>query len=70
MSTTEEKIREADDIPPLEKQVLPRKLKLKNYWILIAIRFGLVFLPQNGYIHPDEFFQSVEVLTGNFKLNK
>ena len=25
----------------------------------------MVFMPQSGYIHPDEFFQSVEVVTGD-----
>lgn len=30
-----------------------------------ALRIFLVLLPQSGYIHPDEYFQSVEVLAGN-----
>ena len=25
----------------------------------------MVLMPQSGYIHPDEFFQSVEVVTGD-----
>ena len=25
----------------------------------------MVFMPQPGYIHPDEFFQTVEVVTGD-----
>lgn len=37
---------------------------IKIYALLVAIRIGLVFLPQTGYIHPDEFFQSVEVIAG------
>lgn len=36
----------------------------KNYVFLAILRVCLVFLPQIGYIHPDEFFQSVEVPTG------
>lgn len=36
----------------------------KTYIYLVILRIGLVFLPQLGYIHPDEFFQSVEVLAG------
>ena len=31
-----------------------------NKFLLVA-RFLLILLPQNGYIHPDEFFQSSEV---------
>lgn len=34
------------------------------YIYLAALRIVLVLLPQTGYIHPDEYFQSVEVLTG------
>ncbi|KAF7283800.1 hypothetical protein GWI33_022840 [Rhynchophorus ferrugineus] len=30
--------------------------------LLAALRIFLIFLPQNGYIHPDEYFQSVDVL--------
>lgn len=41
----------------------PVKLPL-TYWILVAIRFVLTLLPQSGYIHPDEFFQNVEVIAG------
>lgn len=37
----------------------------KTYIFLVVLRVCLVFLPQLGYIHPDEFFQSVEVPTGN-----
>ena len=35
-----------------------------TYLFLVFVRILLVFLPQTGYIHPDEFFQSVEILTG------
>lgn len=41
----------------------PVKLPL-SYWILVAIRFALTLLPQRGYIHPDEYFQNVEVIAG------
>lgn len=34
------------------------------YWVLSLIRFGLTFMPQWGYLHPDEFFQNVEVIAG------
>ncbi|XP_050499486.1 GPI mannosyltransferase 4 [Diabrotica virgifera virgifera] len=34
------------------------------YIFQIIIRILLVLLPQTGYIHPDEYFQSVEVLAG------
>ncbi|KAH1029368.1 hypothetical protein HUJ05_002624 [Dendroctonus ponderosae] len=33
-------------------------------WVLAAIRILLVVIPQLGYIHPDEYFQSMEVLAG------
>lgn len=36
------------------------------YAWLAFLRVFLTLLPQNGYVHPDEFFQSVEVLSGNF----
>lgn len=35
-----------------------------TYWSFAFLRFVLTLLPQTGYIHPDEFFQSVEVLAG------
>lgn len=34
------------------------------YWCLALLRVILVFVPQTGYIHPDEFFQSIEIFTG------
>lgn len=35
-------------------------------WIALALlRIALVFAPQTGYIHPDEFFQSTEVVAGD-----
>ena len=35
------------------------------YWIFLLIRIFLVFVPPTGYIHPDEYFQTVEVITGD-----
>lgn len=37
---------------------------IKSYAFLVILRVCLVFLPHWGYIHPDEFFQSVEIPTG------
>lgn len=48
---------------------MPRKKSeafYKPYWALAFLRVLLVFITQNGYIHPDEFFQSMEVLIGRF----
>ncbi|CAK1540301.1 unnamed protein product [Leptosia nina] len=36
-----------------------------SYWILVFLRFALTLLPQTGYIHPDEYFQNVEVIAGD-----
>ncbi|CAH8614928.1 unnamed protein product [Dicrocoelium dendriticum] len=35
------------------------------YLILLSLRFLLVLRTQPGYVHPDEFFQSVEVASGD-----
>ena len=36
------------------------------YWIFLLLRVVLVLIPTNsGYIHPDEYFQSVEVIVGD-----
>ena len=35
------------------------------YWIFVLLRIVLVIFPQPGYIHPDEYFQTVEVITGD-----
>lgn len=32
---------------------------------LAALRIAVVFLPQTGYVHPDEFFQSTEIAAGD-----
>ncbi|XP_063548166.1 GPI mannosyltransferase 4 [Cydia strobilella] len=42
----------------------PVRLPL-TYWILVFIRFALTVAPQLGYLHPDEFFQNVEVMAGD-----
>jgi len=41
------------------------------YWLFLLFRFALVFMDGNsGYIHPDEYFQSLEVTVGDiFGLN-
>jgi hypothetical protein len=58
-----------DDIPPMDDESQhPSNIKLKTYWVLVVLRFFLAIVPQNGYIQPDEFFQSVEVVAGNKKL--
>lgn len=36
----------------------------QQYLFFLALRFVLVFLPQIGYIHPDEFFQIPEIILG------
>lgn len=40
-----------------QKEIIP-------YWIFGALRVVLTILPQTGYIHPDEYFQSIEVIAG------
>lgn len=40
---------------------------IKIYLFLAALRICSVFIPQTGYIHPDEFFQSVEVMAGKLE---
>ncbi len=37
----------------------------KNVNMFYDCRIVMVFMPQSGYVHPDEFFQSVEVVTGD-----
>lgn len=37
------------------------------WWhVLITLRLLWTVAPQNGYIHPDEFFQTVEIVAGNY----
>ena len=39
---------------------------MNKIWIgLVFIRFVLVIIGQNGYIHPDEFFQGIEIISGD-----
>ncbi|KAG4078525.1 hypothetical protein HA402_009237 [Bradysia odoriphaga] len=38
---------------------------VRIYFALAIVRIALVFIPQFGYIHPDEFFQSIEVMAGD-----
>lgn len=42
------------------------RLELGSYWFWAVLRIILTVIPQTGYIHPDEFFQSVEVFAGKF----
>lgn len=37
----------------------------KTYLLLATLRILLTLIPQRGYIHPDEYFQSVEVIIGD-----
>lgn len=41
-----------------------KNLSLITYFCFVVIRIALVFLPQYGYIHPDEFFQTSEIVSG------
>ncbi|XP_011866784.1 PREDICTED: GPI mannosyltransferase 4 [Vollenhovia emeryi] len=43
----------------------PVRRRIGLYWILAALRIALTFASQTGYIHPDEFFQSIEVISGD-----
>lgn len=40
-------------------------LSLIPYWLLVVLRIALTLAPQTGYIHPDEYFQSIEVLNSD-----
>ncbi|XP_012259595.2 GPI mannosyltransferase 4 [Athalia rosae] len=44
----------------------PIKLDLAPYWLLATLRFVLTLTPSIGYIHPDEYFQSIEVVAGEY----
>lgn len=50
------------------KPAIPIKRKMGLYWILVVVRIILTFIPQTGYIHPDEYFQSIEVISGRWKI--
>ncbi|EFN88229.1 GPI mannosyltransferase 4 [Harpegnathos saltator] len=45
--------------------IKPVRRKIGLYWILAVLRIALTLVPQTGYIHPDEFFQSIEVISGD-----
>ena len=38
--------------------------RLVLWFFLVVLRIGSSIVPQPGYIHPDEFFQTVEVVAG------
>ncbi|NXU47206.1 PIGZ mannosyltransferase, partial [Turnix velox] len=41
-------------------------MRARGLWALLAaLRAGWCLLPQTGYLHPDEFFQSPEVMAGD-----
>lgn len=46
------------------RPAVPIKRKIGVYWVLAALRIILTLIPQTGYIHPDEYFQSIEVIFG------
>ncbi|XP_071084498.1 GPI mannosyltransferase 4-like [Haliotis cracherodii] len=42
------------------------KMDATQVWrILVVVRLLSVFVPQSGYLHPDEFFQTTEVVAGD-----
>lgn len=48
-----------------ETKTAERKRKVVyTYWLFAVVRILLCLVPQNGYIHPDEFFQSIEPISG------
>lgn len=49
--------------PPPPPSTTPASFR--TYYALCAIRLLLVLVPQTGYIHPDEFFQSLEPMAGD-----
>lgn len=46
------------------KPIPPPRENLNLYWILANLRIILTLIGQRGYVHPDEFFQSIEVISG------
>lgn len=48
------------------QQIQQQDKHLRTYYVLAVLRVCLVFVPQFGYIHPDEFFQSFEVMAGSY----
>jgi hypothetical protein len=47
-------------------QIKDVKMHCWSYFLLCFVRIALTLLPQTGYIHPDEYFQSTEILAGEF----
>ena len=40
---------------------------MPRWWIVVfLLRLGWTLVGQDGYIHPDEFFQSTEVIAGKY----
>ena len=70
---------EAGDYEGVARSVLPEVVVDKTfdlvefwwkvwdiYWIFVLLRIVFTFIPSNsGYLHPDEYFQSVEVVVGD-----
>lgn len=50
------------------RAVKDRDRDFVSYIFTVIVRIVLVFLPQTGYIHPDEFFQTVEPMAGKLTL--
>lgn len=50
--------------PPSYEWFTDMNLSLVPYWFLAFLRVVITLLPQYGYIHPDEYFQSVEIVAG------
>jgi len=40
-----------------------------EYGFLAAFRILSTVFVQNGYVHPDEFFQTTEIITGKWSSN-
>lgn len=57
------------DYPPTKR--LPRNPSVKYWWywylFLAFLRVVFIFIPQTGYVHPDEFFQTTEIINGMIK---
>ncbi|XP_076238216.1 phosphatidylinositol glycan anchor biosynthesis class Z [Calliopsis andreniformis] len=47
------------------RPAIPIRRKIGIYWFLAGLRIILTLIPQTGYIHPDEYFQSIEVISGD-----
>ncbi|XP_078048022.1 phosphatidylinositol glycan anchor biosynthesis class Z [Augochlora pura] len=62
MNSKNEYRRSIDDYKP----AVPITRKIGPYWLLAALRIVLTLIPQTGYIHPDEYFQSIEVVSGDY----